>query len=257
MPFLDGQAAKKGNLHCHPSLQDCVRASLPQTCGRPNAPLAYAQGSRTYKGKRSRDCVRLRLPQTLAGLSPLAPQGENNHPGEGVPVRASVPRIRRHNIIPSELCNSRRHRHLSASRESVKHTPGARRTVLQGVRLHNSDYVKEAPASRCEGPAFELPGEAASDKALPGGRDHPSLNPGAPHFARASKNRQCQDSRAQSAAPWDRHQDSKGSVSRGTSVQCEQSAALIASLGVGPEPKVVCRNKSATPPSSPFLQGRV
>lgn len=22
-------------LHCHPSLQDCVRASLPQTCGRP------------------------------------------------------------------------------------------------------------------------------------------------------------------------------------------------------------------------------
>ena len=26
---------------------------------------------------------------------------------------------------------------------------------------------------------------------------------------------------------------------------------------VGPWPKVVCRNKSATPPSSPFLQGRV
>lgn len=23
------------DLHCHPSLQDCVRTSLPQTCGRP------------------------------------------------------------------------------------------------------------------------------------------------------------------------------------------------------------------------------
>ena len=22
------------DLHCHPSLQDCVRTSLPQTCGR-------------------------------------------------------------------------------------------------------------------------------------------------------------------------------------------------------------------------------
>ena len=174
-----------------------------------------------------------------------------------MPAPPSVPRIRNHNIIPSGLCNSRQMRQLPASTESVKHTPGPRRTVLQGVRLHTPDYVKFAPASRCEGPAFELPGEAASDKALPVGRDHPSLNPGAPHFARASRERRCQDSRAQSATPWDRHQDSEGSVSLGTSVLCEQSAALIASLGVGPEPKVVCRSEPATPPSSPFLQGRV
>ena len=39
------------------------------------------------------------------------------------------------------------------------------------------------------------------------------------------------------------------------SVLCEGSAALGASLGVGPAPKVVCRSKSATPPSSPFLLG--
>ena len=38
--------------------------------------------------------------------------------------------------------------------------------------------------------------------------------------------------------------------------ECEDPAALGASLGVGPEPKVVCQNKSATPPSSPFLQGK-
>ena len=69
-----------------------------------------------------------------------------------------------------------------------------------------------------------------------------------------SEGRGC--SRAQSAAPWDRHHDSKGSGSPGASVLLEQSAALIATLGVGPEPKVVCRSKSATPPSSPFLQGR-
>ena len=132
-PLRFAHNSQTSNLYCHPSLQDCVRASLPQTCGRPHASLAHASGSRTYKGKRSRDCVRLRLPQTLAGQSPLAPQGENNHPGEGVPVRASLPRIRRHNIIPSELCNSRRHRQCHASRESVKHTPGARKNVLQGV----------------------------------------------------------------------------------------------------------------------------
>ena len=169
------------------------RRQPPQTHGRPHAQYACASGSRTYKGKRSRDCDRTSRPQTLAGLSPLAPQGENNHPGEGVPVRASLPRIRRHNIIPSELCNSRRHRQCPASRESVKHTPGARKTVLQGVRLHNSDYVKEAPASRCEGPTFELPGEAASDKQPPSRTSGLQARQGAAHFLGPS---------------WQRHQDS-------------------------------------------------
>ena len=70
------------------------------------------------------------------------------------------------NIIPSGLCNSRRHRQCSASRESVKHTPGARRTVLQGVRLHNPDYVKYAPSVSCECPTSELPGEAAAGEGL-------------------------------------------------------------------------------------------
>ncbi len=70
-----------------------------------------------------------------------------------------------------------------------------------------------------------------------------------------SGDRRC--SWAQSAAPWHRHQDAKVRLSLGTSVLCEESAALIASLGVGPAPKVVCRSESATPPSSPFLQGRV
>ena len=81
------------------------------------------------------------------------------------------------------------------------------KTALQGVRLHNPDYVKFAPSVGCGGPTFELPGEAAADKAPPGGRDHPSLNPGAPHFARGYISVSA-SSKAQSAAPWDRHQDS-------------------------------------------------
>ena len=109
------------------------RRQPPQTHGRPHAQYACASGSRTYKEKRSRDCVRLRLPQTLAGLSPLAPQGDNNHPGEGVPARASLPRIRRHNIIPSELCNSRRYRQYPAPAESNISGTEARKNGLQGV----------------------------------------------------------------------------------------------------------------------------
>ena len=40
-----------------------------------------------------------------------------------------------------------------------------------------------------------------------------------------------------------------------TRKQCQDPAALGASLGVGPAPKVVCRNESVTPPLSPFLRG--
>ena len=39
-------------------------------------------------------------------------------------------------------------------------------------------------------------------------------------------------------------------------MQCGQSAALGASLRVGPAPKVVCRSKSVPPPLSPFLLGK-
>ena len=43
--------------------------------------------------------------------------------------------------------------------------------------------------------------------------------------------------------------------SLGTSVQCEQSAALGASLGVGPSQKVSSRDKPASSPFAPFLLG--
>lgn len=49
--------------------------------------------------------------------------------------------------------------------------------------------------------------------------------------------------------------DSTVWCSLSVSVLCGESAALGASLGVGPAPKVVCRSESATPPSSPLLLG--
>ena len=88
------------------------------------------------------------------------------------------------NIIPSGLCNSRQHRQCSASAASVKHTPGARRTGLQGVRLHNPDYVKYAPSVSCECPTSELPCEAAAGEEFAQGGDHPSPPSLTPHFAR-------------------------------------------------------------------------
>ena len=67
-----------------------------------------------------------------------------------------------------------------------------RKNGLQGVRLHNPDYVKFAPSVRCGGPSFELPGEAASDKQPPSGATRAPARRGAAHFARPSWERQCQ-----------------------------------------------------------------
>ena len=42
LPFRDGQAARRGNLQCHPSLRDCDGTSPPQTAPEPQCPAAYA-----------------------------------------------------------------------------------------------------------------------------------------------------------------------------------------------------------------------
>ena len=167
-----------------PALQDCSRRLAPTALIRksghgqqsvvPLAPLAP------------------QLPAHRAGLSPLAPEGEDNHPGDGVPAPPSAPRIRNHNIIPSGLCNSRRHRHLSAQRVSVRKGQKPAKTALQGVRLHNPDYVKFAPSVGCKGPTFELPGEAAADKRPPSRTSGLQARQGAAHFAHPSWERQCQ-----------------------------------------------------------------
>ena len=133
-PLRSAPNSQTSNLYCHPSLGDSVGASPPETPERPRAQMAGAPGSRTYKDKRSRDCVRLRLPQTLAGLNPSgSPRGGIIARETAVPARASVPRIRAHNIIPSELCNSRRHRQYPAPAESNINGSEARRNGLQGV----------------------------------------------------------------------------------------------------------------------------
>ena len=66
------------------------------------------------------------------------------------------------------------------------------KTALQGVRLHNPDYVKFAPSVKCEGPTFELPGEAAADKRPPSRTSGLQARQGAAHFAHPSWERQSQ-----------------------------------------------------------------
>ena len=137
-------------------------------------------------------------PAHRAGSSPSgSPRGEDNRPGDEVPARPSVPRIRNHNIIPSGLCNSRQHRPEPAPAASIIRGTEARKNGLQGVRLHNPDYVKFAPSVGCGGPTFELPGEAASDKQPPSRTSGLQARLGAAHFPGPS---------------WQRHQDS-GSAS--------------------------------------------
>jgi len=58
----------------------------------------------------------------LVNAPPAPHRGEDN--ARPVPFELpSVPENPRHNIIPSELCNSRRHRQCPASRERQQHTP--------------------------------------------------------------------------------------------------------------------------------------
>ena len=78
------------------------------------------------------DSVGQSPPQTPIWFIPPTPRGDNR-PGGGVPARPSVPRIRALNIIPSELCNSRRHRQYPAPAESNINGSEARRNGLQGV----------------------------------------------------------------------------------------------------------------------------
>ena len=105
----------------------------PIRLGSMSAVLA-ATASRTaqYKGKRYGRQCRAEPPQTPIWFIPPTPRGDNR-PGDGVPARPSVPRIRALNIIPSELCNSRRHRQYPAPAESNINGSEARINGLQGV----------------------------------------------------------------------------------------------------------------------------
>ena len=119
--------------------------SLPPFAGRlcrsksvtdsrtPSAPLAYAQGSRTLKEKRLRDSSRPRAAaacrrpfhrrhqsreETRPEIPLQLPEGERIIARETECQRhRQCPESAFHNIIPSELCNSRRQRRYSASEE--------------------------------------------------------------------------------------------------------------------------------------------
>ena len=80
------------------------------------------------------------------------------------------------------------------------------------------------------------PGRCGVGNVLQGGRDHPSLNPGAQHFALTSRESRC--------------------LFRGRKVQgLRPSAALGASLGVAQSAKEMCQVKPVTPLLPPVLRG--
>ncbi len=133
---------------------------------------------------------------------------------------------------------------------------------------------------RCEGPPFEFPGEAAADKRPPSRTSGLQARQGAAHFALPRISVSGYSSSAPpaggtAASDFRLEARIKGrryarAQSAGTSTviatpssvtrwepQCcaGKSAALGASLGVGPAPPVVCQAEPATPLPAPFLRG--
>ena len=107
---------------------------------------------------------------------------------------------------------------------------------------------------QCEGPTFELPGEAAAGEGLAAvAGPSPALcqprtgqrnwGPAPPNSSTPVQVR-ISSINMQLASP------------ASTKKKREHPAALIASLGVGPLPKAVCQSESATPPLAPFLLGK-
>jgi len=133
---------------------------------------------------------------------------------------------------------------------------------------------------RCGGPTFEFPGEAAADKRPPSRTSGLQARQGAAHFAlpRISVGGySCSAPPAGGTAASDFRLEARirgrryaRAQSAGTSNVCatppsvtrwqpqccaRKSAALGASLGVGPAPPVVCQDEPATPLPAPFLRG--
>ena len=118
----------------------------------------------------------------------------------------------------------------------------ARPERLPGVRFHNTDYVKELRRSfdplTSPGPVGASAGKEFRSRAIPG--------PG------PSQNSALCGSPPTKCTPVSREKGKSTVIPRPAFFFLPPRAAQ---LRVGPVPKVVCRSRPATPPSSPFLQG--
>ena len=107
---------------------------------------------------------------------------------------------------------------------------------------------------QCEGPTFELPGEAAAGEGLAAvAGPSPALcqpRTGQRNWGPAPPNSSTPVPLRISVI------NTRLTSPASTTVRCENPAALGASLGVGPAPKAVCQSESATPPLAPFLLGK-
>ena len=116
-------------------IRQSSRAGQPNTSGSTRDLLAAEPLRKSrIKGNKVWETVSgFRCAPPATDSHPVYPPRGDNRPGGGVPARPSVPRIRALNIIPSELCNSRRHRQYPAPAESNINGSEARRNGLQGV----------------------------------------------------------------------------------------------------------------------------
>lgn len=107
---------------------------------------------------------------------------------------------------------------------------------------------------QCKGPTFELPGEAAAGEGLAAVAGPP---PALCQPRTGQRNWGARGPNSSTPVQLRISVINTRPVSPASAlVQCEDPAALGASLGVGPAPKAVCQSESATPPLAPFLRGK-
>ena len=135
LPFRDGQAARKGNLQCHPSLRDCDGTSPPQTAPEPQCQAAYAavnvvplfeQVSRPGSVRRGRlSTLRVRSPP-LSSAPLLRPNGLRSIPLQSPAAPTTPDRLPGHAPLRSAPYGTARL--LAATRKPLAHNPGDQET---------------------------------------------------------------------------------------------------------------------------------
>ena len=98
---------------------------------------------------------------------PTSHREENNRPGASYQRDRQCLEFAKINIILSRLCNSRQMRQLHASNGVGLRGTEARSNVLQGVRLHNLDYVNLASVSELRAFCLRIPGRGGGRRAAP------------------------------------------------------------------------------------------
>ena len=200
------------------------------------------------------DSGRQSRPQTPIRFIPPAPRGDNR-PGDGVPARPSVPRIRALNIIPSELCNSRRNRHLPLEGHQLLMGQKPAKTACRA-----SDYTIRIMLRtlRRQGAKVLPSNSRVRRRQERAWRQWPACTR---PFASPAPGRGIGAPISPIPLPRCRSASAASIFKRHLPHQPQCSASILppyaAKLRVGPSSKASSRDKPASSPLTPFLQGRV